>query len=916
MVSKAQVYMTKTDKIFALDKDMKNLYALNRSRITVPQVHISTGAIPSAAGSQGGTGNFLETQGDTMIGPIAFAQALILIDVDGRIKIGEQDRNTANSPLSYRSYVALTAGVSPDDVYWIDGASYNGQLLYVQGNVSQIINLNNAIQPNISNIVGLGTVTVTTAIAHGLTTGRIVNILGTTNFNAQSVSVTVTSTTIFTYSATGSATPETSGVVEDGNILSNDGTIVVLDGTADNFTRPVCQLLFDEIDNAWRVVSRPDSVSGGISFPIDFPEDDRGTVGASTQNIVFTNSTRHSVKMIVSGDVDLAFSSPPTNETAYTNIIIVQDGTGGHTVTVPSGTINKAKVDAGILTGADEETGIVVKFAFGTFYAFLETGNIVSGGGFSGNLSDLTIDVQKNWAAQGISNFGALLGVTSIDMDGASPLIEGVKTIRFVDDDPNKTIASTAIAIEYAVPVTEQHSFFAGTDELFRIDQISTGPNVTEINIFQASIEEAGEIIFTTSSDAIIGATEPGIGYDATNFDMIFNIPTNASAEFQWKIAGTVIARMSISGANEQFETDIFNVLQHVIFQDGTVPAVNGVMARNGVDVKVFSGGALRNMSDIPTGTPANTTLSNLTSPTSINQDLIPQAGKLLGNSGNPWSTVTSNKFSLGTAGTFAASDNAIIADATTGMEFNTPSGDIYRWFFNAVAGPSMSVSELDMITGGFQGSKLQLTDTIDPVSTGELRRNGSSVKWEADSFDIRRTTLVSAEASTLNLIKIDSGAVANDDVGTISFQVFDTPTLTTYGDITVTITNATDAGVMVFNVRADNGLLGAMSLTGDDNNQRFMMLMGGTDQARIQPSLGEMGYFVTTQVTDFSLVIGTSGSLEIPRLADNSPTLAALNSAFGAFDGAFGYESVDEKLYVRESATRWVFFNTDGAVT
>jgi len=152
---------------------------------------------------------------------------------------------------------------------------------------------------------------------------------------------------------------------------------------------------------------------GDVSFPIDFPEDDRGTVGASTQDILFTNSDRHSVKMIISGDVALAFSSPPTNETAYTNIIIVQDDPGGHTLTLPVGTINKDIVEAGFLTGINEETGIVVKFAFGVFYAFLETGNVVSGSGAT--LPDGTIENQhiewnnitSEWEAKVNLEFGS-----------------------------------------------------------------------------------------------------------------------------------------------------------------------------------------------------------------------------------------------------------------------------------------------------------------------------------------------------------------------------------------------------------------------------------------------------------------------------------------------------------------------------
>lgn len=65
----------------------------------------------------------------------------------------------------------------------------------------------------ISNISGTGTVTVDTATAHGLTAGQTITIIGTTNFNGQFTVATTPDTDTFTFSATGHATPETTGSV-------------------------------------------------------------------------------------------------------------------------------------------------------------------------------------------------------------------------------------------------------------------------------------------------------------------------------------------------------------------------------------------------------------------------------------------------------------------------------------------------------------------------------------------------------------------------------------------------------------------------------------------------------------------------------------------------------------------------------
>mgnify|MGYP006083252631 CR=1 FL=1 len=72
----------------------------------------------------------------------------------------------------------------------------------------------------ISNISGLATVTVVTPATNTLVTGDYVTIAGTTNFNGTfgPIVVTVAGTT-FTYSASGNATPETAGTVQDVNTV-------------------------------------------------------------------------------------------------------------------------------------------------------------------------------------------------------------------------------------------------------------------------------------------------------------------------------------------------------------------------------------------------------------------------------------------------------------------------------------------------------------------------------------------------------------------------------------------------------------------------------------------------------------------------------------------------------------------------
>ena len=115
-----------------------------------------------------------------------------------------------------------------------------------------------------------------------------------------------------------------------------------------------------------------EGISSGIVFPINYPELDGGSLQNITQIIDFEDTNRHSRKYSLEGDVTFAFDNPPTDKTATIFIQVVQDSTGGHTVSFPAGTINKDAVEEGIKLGADETTIIRIVYFFGVFYAYLE----------------------------------------------------------------------------------------------------------------------------------------------------------------------------------------------------------------------------------------------------------------------------------------------------------------------------------------------------------------------------------------------------------------------------------------------------------------------------------------------------------------------------------------------------------------
>ncbi len=171
----------------------------------------------------------------------------------------------------------------------------------------------------------------------------------------------------------------------------------------------VIDLTWDITSAQWRVVGNVGGSGGSVSFPIDFPEIDLGNVSGNV-DIDWALATRHAIKFTMTGNTTLTFSGTTTDTTEYSNLIAVQDGTGGWTLTLPVSTINASTVEAGILLDPNTETGIVVKFSFSTFYAFLETGNIVTGGA---SVPDGTAQFQHlewngaAWVAQQALAFGA-----------------------------------------------------------------------------------------------------------------------------------------------------------------------------------------------------------------------------------------------------------------------------------------------------------------------------------------------------------------------------------------------------------------------------------------------------------------------------------------------------------------------------
>ena len=267
-MGKAYRIPSSTDRLRKQQISINNLQAQLRNRNTPRAVAATASSGSSAAGSSGGTGNFLPLGGGTLTGNIAFDPDIILVS-NGRVDLG-----TASNTSEVSTNILVTGQGTPDDIRFIDGAQRNGQLLLYQGTNQQIQNLLNAISFTITNIVSIGgsnIITVTVPSTTGLSNGDNVDISLTTNFNKRDAIVSNLTSTTFTYDLgeIGSSTAETAGTVQTGNIFTNDGNTIVLDGTLSLLGAPRIILIFDNTifaGGGWRPAETVGS-SGGTSNP-------------------------------------------------------------------------------------------------------------------------------------------------------------------------------------------------------------------------------------------------------------------------------------------------------------------------------------------------------------------------------------------------------------------------------------------------------------------------------------------------------------------------------------------------------------------------------------------------------------------------------------------------------------------------
>lgn len=176
-----------------------------------------------------------------------------------------------------------------------------------------------------------------------------------------------------------------------GNILTPDGNdFPVSPGQ-------IVKLVYSTTQGQWVIVGSSGGV-GGVTFPITPPIIDHGTVGFATIICDLSLQTAHVQKMLVNGDITIAFTNPPINtKNIQFQLDITMDPVGGHVITWPVNLVRTPNVDL----GANERTIILFQTNDGgtTYDVFETTGNYVT--------NPMSADLDANFFS--INNLGGLI---------------------------------------------------------------------------------------------------------------------------------------------------------------------------------------------------------------------------------------------------------------------------------------------------------------------------------------------------------------------------------------------------------------------------------------------------------------------------------------------------------------------------
>jgi hypothetical protein len=405
-----------------------------------------------------------------------------------------------------------------------------------------------------------------------------------------------------------------------------------------------------------------------------------GSVSTGTTTIDLSASNAHSTTMTATGNSTLAFSNYPSsgNQIEW-EVEITQDSTGTRIISMPSEVIE----DPGIATTADTTSVITFRTNDGGttvhVVALLNASPSLTSAGATKELDNLTTTALNTDLHMG-----------TFDIDGLDRLLF------------SQTSGSTI-----------------GTTE--------TGLTSNSAGGLDVNIKSGGSYTYTIGDSTIRLQVNANTVVSQSLYPVSSGSDTLGASGVEW-FTGHILTLTSTTG-------NITNIVSggagngmtsigHLDFIDNlATPSASLSLYTDGTDILANTGGSVKNLSDIGSGTGANQQLSNLSGTVSVNLDLIPNqaTGGNLGSStsGEEWYNLFSRRVTFPASTSLGASDYTF-GRVSTDVKYNVPTGSTHIFTVNGSTQLTITSAELNLsgVTLDMENNSITDADQIQITGT------------------------------------------------------------------------------------------------------------------------------------------------------------------------------------------------------